>query len=62
MVGAKDCEPRFVTGHPAVMAGEALVISDAEKIVWLWPIRISEQAKVTGGTTKLLQLRISTCR
>ncbi len=36
-----------------------LVISDAEKIIWLWPIRMSEQAKITGNTIKTLQLRIT---
>jgi len=38
---------------------QLLVITDAEKIIWLCPVRISEQAKVTGGTKKVLQLRIT---
>jgi tRNA(Ile)-lysidine synthase len=36
-----------------------LVIEDSEKIIWLWPIRMSQQAKITGGTKKILQLQIS---
>ena len=36
-----------------------LVIADSDKIIWLCPVRISEQAKVTGGTKKVLQLRIT---
>jgi tRNA(Ile)-lysidine synthase len=40
---------------------EVLVVSDAQKIIWVWPIRISEQTKVTGQTTKLLQLNIKPC-
>jgi tRNA(Ile)-lysidine synthase len=41
------------------MRRRLLVIADSEKIVWLCPVRISEQAKVTGGTKKVLQLRIT---
>ena len=37
---------------------KALVISDTEKIIWLYPIRISEQTKVTQQTRKILQLKI----
>ncbi|MGA2070026.1 MAG: tRNA lysidine(34) synthetase TilS [Sedimentisphaerales bacterium] len=36
-----------------------LVVADAEKIIWLCPVRISEQAKVAGQTKKVLQLRIT---
>ena len=36
-----------------------LIIADEEKIIWVWPIRISEQAKVTGETRKILQLQIT---
>jgi tRNA(Ile)-lysidine synthase len=34
-----------------------LIITDAEKIIWLFPIRISERVKVTDNTKKILQLR-----
>lgn len=36
-----------------------LVIADTEKIIWLWPIRISEQTRVTNNTKKILQLQIT---
>ena len=35
-----------------------LVIADSNKIIWLCPVRISEQAKVTGQTQKVLQLQV----
>ncbi|MHC4216234.1 MAG: tRNA lysidine(34) synthetase TilS, partial [Planctomycetota bacterium] len=37
---------------------KSLVVADAEKIIWLWPVRISDQVKVTTKTKKILQLRI----
>ncbi len=37
---------------------KSLVIADAEKIIWVCPVRISEQAKVTMQTKKILQLQI----
>jgi len=36
-----------------------LVVEDNEKIIWLWPIRMSEQAKVIPETKRILQLRIT---
>jgi tRNA(Ile)-lysidine synthase len=41
------------------MRGKTLIIADSEKIIWVWPIRISEQAKMTGQTRRVLQLRIT---
>jgi tRNA(Ile)-lysidine synthase len=35
-----------------------LVIADSEKIIWLWPVRISEKAKITSETQRILQLQI----
>jgi len=35
-----------------------LVVADREKIVWLYPVRISEQAKVTDNTRKVIQIKI----
>jgi tRNA(Ile)-lysidine synthase len=37
----------------------ALVIADSEKIIWVWPIRISEQVKISSETKQALQLCIS---
>jgi len=36
-----------------------LVVADSEKIIWLWPIRMSEQTKINGSTRKILQLQIT---
>ena len=36
-----------------------LVAADREKIVWLYPIRISEQAKVAKDTRRVIQIKIS---
>ncbi len=36
-----------------------LVVADSEKVIWVWPVRMSEQAKVTGRTQKVLHLQIA---
>ena len=36
-----------------------LIVADSEKIIWVWPIRIGEKAKVTGWARKILQLQIT---
>jgi hypothetical protein len=43
---------------PEASRQKILVIADSEKIIWLCPVRISEQAKVTGQTSKVLQLQL----
>ncbi len=35
-----------------------LVIEDAEKIIWVWPVRMSEQAKLDKSTKKVVRLEI----
>jgi tRNA(Ile)-lysidine synthase len=37
----------------------ALIIADNEKIIWVWPMRMSENAKVTSDTERILQVQIS---
>jgi len=44
---------------PYDIRSKVLVVSDTEKIIWLAPVRISEQAKVTGHTKQAVQLRIA---
>ena len=44
---------------PQQIRKKVLIVADTEKIIWVWPIRISEQAKVTSQTRKILQLRIT---
>ncbi len=52
---------KFLTAAkvPQEMRRKLLVIADSEKIIWIWPIRISEQAKITSKTRKILQLQIT---
>jgi tRNA(Ile)-lysidine synthetase-like protein len=51
---------KFLTAQhiPPDVRRRVLVVSDNEKIIWVWPIRISDHAKVTGGTRRILQLQI----
>jgi tRNA(Ile)-lysidine synthase len=52
---------KFLTAAriPQHLRQKLLIIADSEKIIWLWPVRTSQQAKVTGDTRKILQLRIT---
>jgi tRNA(Ile)-lysidine synthase len=52
---------KFLTASrvPQHLRKKLLIIADSEKIIWLWPIRTSEQTKVTSDTRKILQLRIT---
>ena len=52
---------RFLTAAkvPRELRCKLLVIADTEKIIWLGPIRISEQTRVTKKTRKILQLHIT---
>jgi tRNA(Ile)-lysidine synthase len=52
---------KFLTGVkvPQEIRNKTVIIADSEKIIWVWPIRISEQVKVTAGTRKILQLQIN---
>jgi tRNA(Ile)-lysidine synthase len=52
---------KFLTAArvPQQLRQKLLIVTDSEKIIWLWPVRTSQQAKVTGATRKILQLRIT---
>lgn len=52
---------KFVTAAqvPQRVRRKVLIIADREKTIWVWPIRISEQAKVTDQTQRILQLRMA---
>jgi len=43
---------------PHDLRDRILIFADRERIIWICPIRISDQAKVTEGTQHLLQLTI----
>lgn len=51
---------KFLTDQkvPADLRQKTLVIADSEKIIWLWPVRIAEDAKIDSGTKKILKLEI----
>ncbi len=50
---------KFLTAEkvPQQIRKKVLIVADGEKIIWVWPIRISEQVKITGETRKILQLK-----
>ncbi|MBN2594044.1 MAG: tRNA lysidine(34) synthetase TilS [Sedimentisphaerales bacterium] len=52
---------KFLTAQrvPHGIRRDVLVVADSEKIIWVWPVRISEQSKITGQTRKMLQLQIT---
>ena len=52
---------KFLTAQrvPYRIRRDILVVADGEKIIWVWPTRISEQAKITENTRKILQLQIT---
>ena len=52
---------KFLTARhiPRHLRQRVLVVADREKIIWLWPLRISDLARVTPDTQRILQLRIS---
>ena len=37
---------------------KTMIVADSEKIIWLYPVRISEQTKIISRTKKILQLQI----
>jgi tRNA(Ile)-lysidine synthase len=51
---------KFLTAEkvPQEIRRKALIIADSEKIIWVWPIRMSEQTKITNTTQKVLQLKV----
>ena len=52
---------KFLTAQriPHRIRRDVLVVADGEKIIWVWPIRISEQTRITGETRKILQLQVA---
>ena len=51
---------KFLTAEktPQEIRKKAIIVTDAEGIIWVWPVRTGEQAKVTDRTRKILQLHI----
>jgi len=52
---------KFLTAArvPQEVREKVLVVADSKRIIWVWPIRISEQVKLNDQTRKVLQLRIA---
>jgi tRNA(Ile)-lysidine synthase len=52
---------KFLTAQrvPHVVRRDVFVVTDTKKIIWVWPVRMSEQAGITGETRKILQLKIT---
>ena len=52
---------KFLTAQrvPRRIRKGVLVVVGAEKIIWVWPVRMSEQAKVTADTRTILQLQMA---
>jgi tRNA(Ile)-lysidine synthase len=52
---------KFLTAQrvPEEIRKRTLIVADSEKVIWVWPIRISEQAKITDATRRILRLRIT---
>lgn len=52
---------KFLTAAkaPREIRKEVLIVADAEKIIWVCPVRIGEQAKVTSETRKILRLQVA---
>jgi tRNA(Ile)-lysidine synthase len=52
---------KFLTAAkiPQQIREKMLIVADAEKTIWLWPVRISEEAKINSRTQNVLQLQIA---
>jgi len=58
-LGAEKKVGKFLSAAhlPEQLRRQVLIIADSEKIIWVRPIRITEQAKITTTTRKILQLQ-----
>jgi tRNA(Ile)-lysidine synthase len=52
---------KFLTAAriPQQIREKMLIVADAEKMIWLWPARISEETKIDSRTRNILQLQIT---
>jgi tRNA(Ile)-lysidine synthase len=59
-MGGEKKVGKFLTAArpPQEVRANVLIVADAEKIIWVWPVRISEEAKITDTTQQILQLQI----
>jgi len=54
---------KFLTAAqvPSDVRDNALIVEDAKKTIWVYPVRMSEECKVTATTARVLRLRIDRC-
>jgi tRNA(Ile)-lysidine synthase len=52
---------KFLTAAkvPCTVRDKVLIVSDNEEIIWVYPVRMSGKAKVTGKTRRMLNLQVS---
>ena len=52
---------KFLTAArvPQKVREKVLVVADSKRIIWVWPVRMSEQVKVNSKTRKVLHLQIT---
>lgn len=60
-LGAEKKVGKFLTAMrvPQRIRRKTLIVADAEKVIWVWPIRVSEQTKITRNSRKVLRLQIT---
>jgi tRNA(Ile)-lysidine synthase len=59
MIGEKKVGKFLTTAKvPRGVREQTLIFADREKIVWVYPVRISDRVKITEGTRRVLQLTI----
>ena len=60
-LGGEKRVGKFLTAArvPQEIRQKLLVVADSEKIIWLWPIRMCQHAKITSETQKIFQLQIA---
>ncbi len=51
---------KFLTAAkaPRQIRERLLIVTDAEKIIWVWPVRTSELTKITATTKSILQIKL----
>ena len=52
---------KFLTAAkvPQEIRQKLVIVADSERIIWVWPIRMSEKARVDKQTGKILELKIN---
>ena len=43
---------------PAKRRDQILILTDASKLIWVCPVRICDEAKITAETTRILRIQV----